>query len=220
MGCGAAPASHLSAIVCWRLDSLGRTAKGLTALFHELYERKVNLVSLKDGIDLNTPAGRLMANMLASVAQYETEVRAERVMAGQARARSQGKRWGGSVRGPSAQSDLRRSSGCSVRSIRFSHFKSHQSHTPDRIQLPCLSLRTIRFGELIDSIRSGSTAVPKLEESARASKTSLTLPSSEGSVRVLQAAFLPRYPRGACPGIVQRDERSSLRLWPARGRRL
>jgi hypothetical protein len=99
MGCGAAPASHLSAIVCWRLDSLGRTAKGLTALFHELYERKVNLVSLKDGIDLNTPAGRLMANMLASVAQYETEVRAERVMAGQARARSQGKRWGGSVRG-------------------------------------------------------------------------------------------------------------------------
>jgi DNA invertase Pin-like site-specific DNA recombinase len=71
----------------------------LTALFHELYERKVNLVSLKDGIDLNTPAGRLMANMLASVAQYETEVRAERVMAGQAKARAEGKRWGGSEQG-------------------------------------------------------------------------------------------------------------------------
>jgi DNA invertase Pin-like site-specific DNA recombinase len=41
---------NVSAIVCWRLDRLGRTAKGLTALFHELYERKVNLVSLKDGI--------------------------------------------------------------------------------------------------------------------------------------------------------------------------
>jgi DNA invertase Pin-like site-specific DNA recombinase len=89
----------VSAIVCWRLDRLGRTAKGLTALFHELYERKVNLVSLKDGIDLNTPAGRLMANLLASVAQYETEVRAERVMAGQAKAHAEGKRWGGSEKG-------------------------------------------------------------------------------------------------------------------------
>jgi DNA invertase Pin-like site-specific DNA recombinase len=59
----------------------------------------VNLVSLKDGIDLNTPAGRLMAHMLASVAQYETEVRAERVMAGQARAKAEGKTWGGSEKG-------------------------------------------------------------------------------------------------------------------------
>src|SRR5690242_4229557 len=36
-------------IVCWRLDRLGRTAKGLTALFEELRERRVNLISLKDG---------------------------------------------------------------------------------------------------------------------------------------------------------------------------
>lgn len=89
----------VSAVVCWRLDRLGRTAKGLTALFAELGERKVNLVSLKDGIDLGTPAGRMMANVLASVAQYETEVRAERVMAGQAAARAAGKTWGGSEKG-------------------------------------------------------------------------------------------------------------------------
>jgi DNA invertase Pin-like site-specific DNA recombinase len=92
-------AGKVSAIVCWRLDRLGRTARGLTALFAELAERKVNLVSLKDGIDLDTPAGRLMAHMLASVAQYETEVRAERVMAGQARAKAEGKTWGGSEKG-------------------------------------------------------------------------------------------------------------------------
>jgi DNA invertase Pin-like site-specific DNA recombinase len=83
----------------WRLDRLGRTAKGLTALFDELAERKVNLVSLKDGLDLSTPAGRLMANVLASVAQYETEVRGERVAAGQAKARKDGKTWGGSKAG-------------------------------------------------------------------------------------------------------------------------
>jgi DNA invertase Pin-like site-specific DNA recombinase len=92
-------AGKVSRVVCWRLDRLGRTAKGLTALFEELLERKVNLVSLRDGIDLNTAAGRLMAHVLASVAQYETEVRAERVRAGQAVARAKGKTWGGSKKG-------------------------------------------------------------------------------------------------------------------------
>jgi DNA invertase Pin-like site-specific DNA recombinase len=56
----------------------------LTALFDELVALKVNFVSLKDGIDLSTPAGRLIANVRASVASYETEVRAERIAAGKA----------------------------------------------------------------------------------------------------------------------------------------
>jgi DNA invertase Pin-like site-specific DNA recombinase len=74
----------VKAVVVWRLDCLGRTAKGLTALFDELVALKVNFVSLKDGIDLSTPAGRLIANVLASVAAYETEIRAERIAAGRA----------------------------------------------------------------------------------------------------------------------------------------
>jgi DNA invertase Pin-like site-specific DNA recombinase len=92
-------AGKIGSVVVWRLDRLGRTAKGLTALFEELRERKVNLVSLKDGIDLATSAGRLMANVLASVAQYETELRRERVLAGQSVAKAKGKRWGGSKPG-------------------------------------------------------------------------------------------------------------------------
>src|SRR4051812_6057092 len=47
----------VSKVAVWRLDRLGRTARGLTALFEDLRERKVNLVSLRDGLDLNTPAG-------------------------------------------------------------------------------------------------------------------------------------------------------------------
>jgi DNA invertase Pin-like site-specific DNA recombinase len=85
---------RVSALVVWRLDRLGRTARGLTTLFEDLRDRKVNLVSLKDGLDLATPAGRLMANVLASVAQYETEVRAERIVAGQAVARARGVKFG------------------------------------------------------------------------------------------------------------------------------
>jgi DNA invertase Pin-like site-specific DNA recombinase len=83
----------------WRLDRLGRTASGLTALFDDLRARNVGLVSIKDGIDLETAAGRLMANVLASVAAYENEVRTERIIAGQAVARANGKQWGGSEKG-------------------------------------------------------------------------------------------------------------------------
>ena len=90
---------EVSMLVCWRLDRLGRTAKGLTALFSALPQYGVRLVSIKDGLDLGTAAGRLMANVLASVAQFETEVRAERVLAGQARAKAAGKTWGGSKPG-------------------------------------------------------------------------------------------------------------------------
>lgn len=89
----------ISQVVVWRIDRLGRTAKGLTALFDDLQSRKVNLVSLKDSLDLSTPAGRLMANVLASVAQYETEVRGERIAAGQEVAKAQGRKWGGSKKG-------------------------------------------------------------------------------------------------------------------------
>ena len=87
-------AGKIETIAIWRLDRLWRTAAGLTALFEELRSRKVNLMSLKDGLDLSTAAGRLMANVLASVAAFETEVRAERVLAGLAVARERGVRLG------------------------------------------------------------------------------------------------------------------------------
>ena len=92
-------AGKVARVVVWRLDRLGRTAKGLTALFEDLLARGVDLVSLKEGLDLATPVGRQMANVLAGVAAYETEVRAERIMAGQAAARDAGKSWGGSAKG-------------------------------------------------------------------------------------------------------------------------
>ena len=90
---------EISTLLVWRLDRLGRTASGLTALFDKLVDRKVNLVSIKDGVDLSTPAGRLVANVLASVAAFETEVRGERIKAGQDAARANGKTWGGRTRG-------------------------------------------------------------------------------------------------------------------------
>lgn len=92
-------AGHVKKLVVWRLDRLGRTASGLCKLFEDLQEKKVRLVSLKDSIDLGTASGRLIANVLASVAAYETEIRGERVKAGQAAVQAAGKTWGGSLKG-------------------------------------------------------------------------------------------------------------------------
>ena len=85
----------VSKVCVWRLDRLGRTAKGLLTLLDELQALNVGFVSLREGFDLSTPAGRLMAGVLASVAAYETEVRKERQLAGIAKAKADGKTWGG-----------------------------------------------------------------------------------------------------------------------------
>lgn len=92
-------AGKIARIVCWRLDRLGRTTRGLCQLFDDLGERKIDLISIRDGFSLASPAGRLHARILASVAEYELEVRAERVKAGIAVARQKGKKWGGSKPG-------------------------------------------------------------------------------------------------------------------------
>jgi DNA invertase Pin-like site-specific DNA recombinase len=87
-------AGNVSALCVWRIDRLGRTARGLTALFEDLPQRNVNLVSLREGLDLSTAGGRLLATVMAGVAAYETEVRSERQMAGIAAAKKRGVRFG------------------------------------------------------------------------------------------------------------------------------
>jgi len=95
-------AGEVDTVVVWRLDRLGRTAAGLTALFENFRARGVRFVSLTEGMDLGTATGRMVAGVLASIAEFEREVRSERQMAGIAAARKRhGGRcpWGGSVAG-------------------------------------------------------------------------------------------------------------------------
>jgi DNA invertase Pin-like site-specific DNA recombinase len=88
-------AGKVNRLVVWRLDRLGRTAGQVIRLLDDLEARGVQFISLRDGFDPSTPAGRLQRNILAAVAQFETEVRSERQRAGIAAARAAGKRWGG-----------------------------------------------------------------------------------------------------------------------------
>jgi DNA invertase Pin-like site-specific DNA recombinase len=82
---------RVTKLVCWRIDRLGRTARGLLELRDTLIERRIGFLSLREGLDLETPSGRLMWGIVSSFAQYETEVRSERQRLGIARLRAEGR---------------------------------------------------------------------------------------------------------------------------------
>lgn len=76
------------------LDRWGRTMSELVLELEEFSRTGKSLISLKEGIDLSTAAGRLMANVLAAMANFERDRIHERTMMGLARAKAQGKRLG------------------------------------------------------------------------------------------------------------------------------
>jgi len=81
-------------LVCWRLDRLGRNLRHLVTMLEELQQLGIAFVSLGEGIDCTTPAGKLQLHILAALAEFERERIRERVMAGLERAKTQGKRLG------------------------------------------------------------------------------------------------------------------------------
>lgn len=81
-------------LVVWRLDRLGRNLRHLIVLLEELQALGIAFVSLGEGIDATTPAGKLQMHILGAIAEFERSRIAERVKAGLQRARAQGKRLG------------------------------------------------------------------------------------------------------------------------------
>jgi hypothetical protein len=69
-------------LVCWRLDRLGRSLKHLVGLAAELTALGIAFVSLGEGIDCTSPAGKLQLHILAALAEFERERNRERVVAG------------------------------------------------------------------------------------------------------------------------------------------
>jgi DNA invertase Pin-like site-specific DNA recombinase len=78
-------------LVVWRLDRLGRNLRHLILLLDELNAVGVAFVSLGEGIDTATPAGRLQLHILGAIAEFERARIQERVRAGLARAKAQGR---------------------------------------------------------------------------------------------------------------------------------
>ena len=90
----AARRRRFDVLVCWRLDRLGRNLRHLILLLDELQALGIAFVTLGEGIDTSTPAGRLQLHILSAIAEFERSRIQERVVAGLARARAQGKRLG------------------------------------------------------------------------------------------------------------------------------
>ena len=90
----AARRREIDVVLVWRLDRWGRSVADLVSTLQELQHLGVGFVSLTEALDLTTPAGRAMAGLLAVFAEFEREILRERVRAGLAHARQQGKRLG------------------------------------------------------------------------------------------------------------------------------
>jgi putative DNA-invertase from lambdoid prophage Rac len=90
----AARRREIDLVLVWRLDRWGRSVADLLSTLQELDHLGVGFVSLTEALDLTTSAGRAMAGLLAVFAKFEREILRERVRAGLAHARQNGKRLG------------------------------------------------------------------------------------------------------------------------------
>jgi DNA invertase Pin-like site-specific DNA recombinase len=84
----------LDLIVVWKLDRFGRSLRHLVDALAELNAVGCAFVSLRDNVDLSTPAGRMMFHIIGAMAEFERELIRERVKAGLAHARAKGTRLG------------------------------------------------------------------------------------------------------------------------------
>ena len=81
-------------VVVWKLDRLGRNTLHILETVKALTDRGVTLVSVTDGIDSSTAAGRMMIGVLGSLAEYERELTKERTALKRAASRANGTRFG------------------------------------------------------------------------------------------------------------------------------
>jgi DNA invertase Pin-like site-specific DNA recombinase len=81
-------------VVVWKLDRLGRNTVHILETVKALTDRGVTLVSVTDGIDSSTAAGRMMIGVLGSLAEYERELIKERTALKRASSRANGTKFG------------------------------------------------------------------------------------------------------------------------------
>jgi len=86
---------EIDAVLVTELSRWGRSTLDLLHTLRELEARRVSVIALNGlAFDLATPHGRMMATVLAGVAEFERELIAERVRSGLAAAKARGKRLG------------------------------------------------------------------------------------------------------------------------------
>lgn len=81
----------LDVVLVWRYDRFARSMQALVNASKEFQSLGVDFISYQENIDTTTPTGELIFHVMASLAQFESSLISQRVKAGMARAKAQGK---------------------------------------------------------------------------------------------------------------------------------
>ena len=85
---------EVDVVLIWDISRLGRSLQHLLRLLEDFHAKGVDLYFHQQGIDTTTPAGKMMFQMCGAFAEFERGMIQERVKAGLARAKAQGKKLG------------------------------------------------------------------------------------------------------------------------------
>ena len=85
---------EFNGLVVWRLDSWAKNMNEMIAEISELLDKQIFFVSLKDGIDLSSDAGKLTFHIFSAYASFDRKVTRERILLGLERAKRAGKKLG------------------------------------------------------------------------------------------------------------------------------
>ena len=85
---------EIDGILVWDVSRLGRSLQDLVSILNDIRSKSIDLYIHKQGLDTSTPSGKMMFQMLGVFAEFEREVIRERINAGLARAKAEGKKLG------------------------------------------------------------------------------------------------------------------------------
>jgi DNA invertase Pin-like site-specific DNA recombinase len=85
---------EIEGVLVWDVSRLGRSLQDLVSILNEIRSKSIDLYIHKQGLDTSTPSGKMMFQMLGVFAEFEREVIRERINAGLARAKAEGKKLG------------------------------------------------------------------------------------------------------------------------------
>ena len=105
--CRDAAKRQFDMVMAWSVDRLGRSLQDLVGFLSELHALRIDLFLHQQGLDTTTPGGKAMFQMMGVFAEFERSIIQERVRAGLARARSEGKKLGRPPIAPELEARIR-----------------------------------------------------------------------------------------------------------------
>ena len=107
--CRDATQRQFDLIMAWSVDRLGRSLQDLVGFLSEIHALKIDLYLHQQGLDTTTPAGKAMFQMMGVFSEFERAMIQERVRAGLARAKDEGKTLGRPRIDQKTEASIRRS---------------------------------------------------------------------------------------------------------------